>query len=348
MKKALSALLALTLLLSLAACGAAEPKPAVEATAEVTTQATTEATTEATAEATEPTVSEAERLYGLGVEALESGDANAAYEYFEAARAHDETNPSGWLGLAELLIRDYDFEGAESLLTEALEKTGKDPLIAEKLGMLVGMSIQDSDGKLLKMNGYDENGMLLYYHIYTYRGDGKQESVTCYDASGNRTSSVLLEYDDQGRCTVGFSMEGATGAVGRVEYVYDEASNIIEERHYSPGGELKNYIICEYNGQRQRIRRERYEGTQRTEIRYYHYDAEGQLEREDTCDANDVLRSYMIYIRDEAGRITEYQNYGGDGTLSWRMVCTFDQDGDPIREEYFDGEGNLTMVYEYE
>ena len=56
----------------------------------------------------------------------------------------------------------------------------------------------------------------------------------------------------------------------------------------------------------------------------------------------------MIYIRDEAGRITEYQNYGADGTLSWRMVCTFDQDGDPIREEYFDGDGNLTMVYEYE
>lgn len=338
MKKAIAALLTLSLLLTLAACGVSELESATEATEAI----------ETTTEAAETAVSEAERLYGLGMEALESGDVDAAYEHFEAARAYDETSPSGWLGLAELLIRDYDFEGAESLLTEALEKTGKDPLIAEKLGMLVGMSIQDSDGKLLKMNGYDENGMLLYYHIYIYRADGKWESVTCYDASGSQTSSVLLEYDDQGRCTVGFSMEGATGAVARIENVYDEAGNIVEEHHYSPDGELTHSFICEYNGQRQRIRRERYKGTQCTEIRHYHYDAQGQLEREDTCDANGSLRSYMIYIRDEAGRIAEYQNYGGDGTLSWRMVCTFNQDGDPIKEEYFDGDGNLTMVYEYE
>ena len=52
MKKAISILLTLTLLLALAACGAVEPEPAIEATIEVTTQATTEATTEAT----EPTM----------------------------------------------------------------------------------------------------------------------------------------------------------------------------------------------------------------------------------------------------------------------------------------------------
>lgn len=348
MKKALSALLAITLLLTLAACGAAEPEPAVEATTEVTTQATTEATTEATAEATEPTVSEAERLYGLGMEALESGDADAAYEYFEAARAHDETSPSGWLGLAELLIRDYDFEGAESLLTEALEKTGNDPSVAEKLEMLHSDSIEDSSGKVLRLNGFENNGDLRFYQIFTYRLDGMMESVTSYDSAGNQTGHVQLEYDDQGREIVGISMNSGTGQVRRREIDYDDAGNVVEERYYTPEGTLDSKFVNYYNEQDQMIRQDNYEGTVLDGINHYTYNSLGQLERIEYCDAGDVLERYRIYSYNDAGKCVERCTYYHDGTLFQREVITYDENGKTLKQEFFDADGNLTRVYEYE
>jgi len=344
MKKALSALLALTLLLTLAACGAAEPEPTVEATTEVTTQATTEATTEAT----EPTISEAERLYGLGMEALENGDADAAYEHFEAARAHDETNPSGWLGLAEILIRDYDFEGAETLLTEALEKTGNDPSVAEKLEMLHSDSIEDSSGKVLRLNGYGNNGDLRFYQIFTYRLDGMMESATSYDSAGNQTGHVQLEYDDQCREIVGISMNSGTGQVSRIERDHDEAGNVAEERYYTPEGTLDFKFVNYYNEQDQMIRQDNYEGTVLDGINHYTYNSLGQLERIDYCDANDVLDRYRIHSYDDAGRKIEVCMYGADGTLIEREVITYDENGKTLKQEFFDADGNLTRSYEYE
>ena len=344
MNKAMSILLALTLLLTLTACGAAEPEPAVESTAEVTAQATTEATTEAT----EPTISEAERLYGLGMEALESGDANAAYEYFEAARAHDETSPFGWLGLAEILIRDYDFEGAETLLTEALEKTGNDPFIAEKLEMVRGDAISDSSGRVLRMSGIHTALMQRWYIIHEYLPDGKLGSVTSYDEEGNQTGHVQLEYDEQGRETVGVAMNSGTGRVMRREKDYDEAGNVVEERQYTPEGTLDTKFVNYYNEQNQMIRQDVYEGTVLDGINHYTYDPLGQLERTDYCDANDVLDRYRIHSYDDAGRKIEVCMYGADGTLIEREVITYDENGRRLKQETFDADGNLTRVYEYE
>jgi len=342
MKKAISILLALTLLLTLAACGAAEP--AVEATAEVTTQATTETTTEAT----EPTISEAERLYGLGMEALESGDANAAYEYFEAARAHDETRPFGWLGLAELLIRDYDFEGAEILLTEALEKTGNDPLIAEKLEMLHSASVSDSDGRILRANGFDGDGVLQYYIIHAYRVDGKPDSWTCYDAEGSQIGYIQMEYDDLGRATKEaveyFYYDAAPCSLGWVEYVYDEEGNQAETYMYTPDGALDNSTRNTYNEAGLIVCQISYLGTEVDRIQHYTYDPQGRLERVDSCDANDKLENYVLWSYDEAGHCIERCYYYADGMLFRREVLEYDENGILQKIESYDGSGELMEV----
>ena len=150
MKKTVSFLLALTLLLTLAACGAADPEP----TAEIAE------TTENTVETTLSAEADAQSLCSEGIQALEAGDLAAAREAFAAALALDERLVECWLGLSEIAVREYDFEGAEAILTEALEKTGNDPAIAEKLEMLRGESVTDSMGRLLRMNGFDDSGAL--------------------------------------------------------------------------------------------------------------------------------------------------------------------------------------------
>jgi len=39
---------------------------------------------------------------------------------------------------------------------------------------------------------------------------------------------------------------------------------------------------------------------------------------------------------------------GEDGTLSWKMVRIYDEYGEILMESYFDGEGNLYHVDQYE
>jgi len=342
-------LILVALLLTLTACAVAEPEPTAEATEPTeTTEATTEVTTEATTEATEPTVSEAERLYGLGIEALESGDSDAAYEYFEAARAHDETSSFGWLGLAEILIRDYDFEGAETLLTEALEKTGNAPSVAKKLEMLRGESITDSSGRLLRLNGLDEKEGLLFYITYAYLDDGKLGSCTSFDGLGNQTGHVQLEYDDQGREIVDAFFQHGEWIIRRREYDYDALGNITHERQYTPEGTLDKSIISTYNEHNQKIRAEQYNAEGLELIYHYSYNSMGLLERWDTCEKDDSLMLYALYFYDEDGNCVEIQHCEPDGTIFMREVVSYDENGKMLKREYFDGAGNLTQFFDYD
>ena len=338
MKKAMSILLALMLLSSLAACSAAEPETTAEATE--ATENTTEAPLSAEAEA--------QSLCAEGTRALEAGDMSAAREAFTAALALDESIVECWLGQAEICVREYDFEGAEALLTEALEKTGKDPSVAEKLEMLRGEFVTDSNGRLLKMNGFDESGALLGYILYTYRPDDKVETVTSCDPAGVQTGHVLMAYDEQGRVTVGYGMIGEERTVARIEYIRDAAGNEIQRDHYSPEGTLQLSFITEYDSQGQKVRQEIHIGGAMVSYTLYSYAPNGLLEREDRYNGGGRLDTYLTYTYDEAGRETGYRWYYADGSLYQQRVYTRDGDGNILKEEYFDGAGDLTHVYEYE
>ena len=49
-----------------------------------------------------------------------------------------------------------------------------------------------------------------------------------------------------------------------------------------------------------------------------------------------------------AAREIGYRWYYADGSLYQQRVYTRDGDGNILKEEYFDGAGDLTHVYEYE
>ena len=338
MKKTVLFLIVSSLLLTLAACGVAEAEP----TAEVTE------TTENTVETTLSAEADAQSLCSEGTQTLEAGDLAAAREAFAAALALDERLVECWLGLSEIAVREYDFEGAEAILTEALEKTGNDPAIAEKLEMLRGESVTDSMGRLLRMNGFDDSGTLLGYILYTYRPDGKVEAVTSFDPAGVQTGHVLMAYDDQGRVTVGYGMIGDERTVGRIEYIRDEAGNEIRRDNYSPEGALEMSFISEYDSQGQKVRQEIHIGGAMVSYTLYSYAPNGLLEREDRYDGSGRLDTYLTYTYDEAGWEIGYRWYYADGSLYQQRVYTRDGDGNILKEEYFDGAGDLTHVYEYE
>ena len=110
---------------------------------------------------------------------------SAAQADYEAAIALDETLPGGWLGLADVYIRQGDYDKALETLREGLDKTGGDQSIADKLAEMEGGSFTDSSGNVRRMSSYDGAGNLIWYHIYTYDGEGRQASATSFDAAGN-------------------------------------------------------------------------------------------------------------------------------------------------------------------
>ena len=107
-----------------------------------------------------------EGFIGRGDAYALSGDTednlSAAQADYEAAIALDETMPGGWLGLADVYIRRGDYDKAMEILREALEKTGSDPSIADKITEMEGGSFADSAGNVRRMDSYDGSGNLIY------------------------------------------------------------------------------------------------------------------------------------------------------------------------------------------
>ena len=267
---------------------------------------------------------------------------SAALADYEAALALDETLADAWLGLADVYIRQGDYEKAMEILREALEKTGSDQSIADKLSEMESGSFADSAGHVRRMNSYDGAGNLIWYHIYTYDGEGRQASATSFDAAGNQTGHVDRSYTESGEPLVG-CYYAEDGVIGKVTYEYDAAGNAVEMVHYTVEGGIEYIYQSEYDGNGNVIREDQREADG-TLFCYstFTYDGEGREIRSDTFDADGTPIGYKTHTYNAAGDTEEYCDYAADGTLIWRHVYRYDDQGTRLGYDAYDGEGNLS------
>ena len=300
MKKLLCVLFAALMLLSLAACGKnADPW---------------------------------QEQYDLGVRYLSEGNYEEAIIAFTAAIEIDPKRAEAYISAADAYLNIGDFDQAEKILQEGYDTTG-DETIAELIEKYKEGNYHSSDGRVFRRNGYNENGILVWYHMFTHDIEGKEASITSFDVDGNQTGHVDYVYDAQGRRTTanGYYL---TGEVFVIEIEYDSQGNIIRKKRYEPDGTFL----------------ERQENT---------YDAQGRTKTENIYDANDVLLRYDEYEYSEAekrwlhynaaGKLTGYdvftenrqEFYSATGELKGYEVRIYDADGTYLGEERYDGEGNL-------
>ena len=116
-------------------------------------------------------------------------------DYQQALKLNGK-NVDAYLGIADVYIRQGDFDTALAILNDGLEKTGGDELIADKISEIESGNILDSSGSTRRKSSYDNAGNLLWYHDFTYNPNGTTASVTSYDSSGNQTGHVDLVNDD--------------------------------------------------------------------------------------------------------------------------------------------------------
>ena len=264
---------------------------------------------------------------------------SAARADYETALGLDETLPQAWLGLADVYIRQGDYDKALQVLKEALEKTGSDPAISDKLAELESGSFTDSSGNVRRTNGYDGSGTLIWYHIFDYDAQGQQSAVTSYNAAGTQTGRVDLKYDSQGRILVNYFYY-STGEVGIMEYerdsqgnvtstkqhfkdgiseirfTYDQSGNTIREDRYEPDGTLSSSLQCEYDGEGNRVKESEYgPDGQLKSILSSTYNAQGKRQNATCYDAQNQLLWRTEYRYDDQGNYLGYDHYDSQGNL---------------------------------
>lgn len=265
----------------------------------------------------------------------------AALADYEEAIALDETLTDAWLGLADVYIRQGDYDKALEVLREALEKTGNDQSIAEKLEEMESGSFSDSAGHVRRMNSYDGDGNLIWYHTYTYNEQGQEASVTSFDGSGNQTGHVDKAYTEDGASLVEYWFVADTGEIAKTVYEYDDAGNAVKEFHYSLNGEIRSIHQKEFDGNGNMIREEicTPEGDVQS-YSTYTYDGAGREIRMDSFNAYDgTLNSYMTWEYWDNGH--QCCSYNADGTMWSRNVTRYDDEGNYLGYDEYDGAGNL-------
>lgn len=209
---------------------------------------------------------------------LESGETeeklNAALKAYQSALEIEENNHEAILGIADIYIRQGDFEGALAFLKEyTAEET--DEAIQEKVAELETGNVNDLSGKIRKATGDGKNGNAPYVHLYDYDGQGRLCRVTWYDGDGNERDHVDVTYDEQGKILTRADMVLSSSLAGSLihsEFVYDDQGRNITVKRTLPGQWSE-------------------------EIRYY-YDEEGHITAWETysnerLELTDVLRILM-------------------------------------------------------
>ena len=266
---------------------------------------------------------------------------SAALADYEAALALDETLADAWLGLADVYIRQGDYDKALEILREALEKTGNDQSIADKLAEMESGSFTDSSGNVRRMNSYDSDGNLIWYHTYTYGVQEKLALVASYDTFGNETSHVELSYDEEGRYLIYYGYDPDYGTLCSVEYRYDEDGNEIEAFWYDYTGEKTNYYLSFYDEQGEKIRSESY-GPNGEKWGYYTYEYDGgNVVRENHYSSDGELYEYILFEYDSDNHQIQYSFYSANGSPGTHHINYYDDAGNYLGYDEYDGEGNL-------
>lgn len=369
-KQAVSLVLALCLLFALAACGEGE-KPAQSDSPAATWQDQydlglrylsegnyQEAILAFTA-AIEIDPKQADLYIGRAQAYVLSGETAenlaAAQADFDLVIQMDATKADAWLGLADVYIRMGNIDKALEVLTEGLSKTGNDSAIADKIAEMESGTVTDSVGNLRRKSSYDGSGSLLWYQTFTYTAGGEQATAASYDAAGNQTGYVELEYDANGNQTVGFFYRNADGELGKIEFEYDAAGNNTKAVWFMSDGQGREWpetYLYTYDDNGNCVKEEYYSAEGVLDfITHYEYNAAGHILQSNIFTADGTLYSYDLYEYDaeeNLSAISSYFDFDGEMTMEHRIVYLYNEQGEEVGMEEYDGAGNLIQSTMFE
>lgn len=243
---------------------------------------------------------------------------------YEKAMELDETEAGVYLGLADLEIRQGEYDAAMDILEDGLEKASDNTEIKDKIAEMESGEITDSQHRTRRYSSY-RDGSLVWYHDYFYDEQGRRVRIVAYDASGVQTGEGEILYNEAGKQTQTWGWATDTGKLSRNTWEYDENGYQVSGVSYKENGEIYD-------------------------SRIYEYDAAGHVTRSNHYDADGNLDAYYVYEYDENGYRIRQSRYLADGTLNSYHTYENDANGRRIRDDSYRGNGELReyTVYEYD
>lgn len=232
-----------------------------------------------------------EAYMGRGDAYFSSGESEeslaAAQADYKTVIELDESYAQGYLSLADAYMQQGALDAAVELLQTALEKTGQDQAIADKLGEIEASATDDQKEQETPSDSEIDYG----YSECTYDELGRPIREDYYNAE-----NVLYLYNIM---------------------IYDEQGRLIRRESYNPDGVLQTYAICTYDDS-ENSQREDYFNADGTSSGFnvYFYDEYAHLLRQDFYNGDGILTDYDIHTYDEQGNWLGFKHYNADGTLN--------------------------------
>lgn len=257
---------------------------------------------------------------------------------YEKALELDAANAGGYLGLADLEIRQGEYDAAMETLENALEETGDSTEIKEKIAEMESGEIKDSQQRMRRYSLY-RDGELAWYHDYFYDEQGRRIKITAYDASEKQLGTGEEKYDEEGRKIQAYGWETQTGKLMKETYEFDENGNRVRKKVYDTEGMFIYYCENEYDEKGLLVKSSQYEVGGYLDVYYtYEYDKNGNQIRKNHYSEDGTLISYHLYEYDEKGYCVRDRSYRGTGELRWDITYEYDEEGNRISEQRVIGE----------
>ena len=202
----------------------------------------------------------------------------AALADYEAVLSIDAANAEAYLGLADVYIRMGEYDKAEDVLREGLEKTSGDKSIADKLAMIESGSITDSSGNVRRETTYREDGSLDSIFEYEYNEQGYESgwTVLCYEEGSLKESYyAVVELGEDGYPAKNMYYDQDGTPSGTYDLMtFNELGQEVERIKYYSDDSYTRYLYY-YNDSGQRTRHEAYRDGELTSYWEYQYAEDG-------------------------------------------------------------------------
>lgn len=262
----------------------------------------------------------------------------AALADYEKAKELGYTAANLWLGMADVYIRQGDYDKALDILQQGLKAVGDNPEIHAKIAELENWHITDSDGVVrtrvrhLYVSQFD--GETGWFHIVRYDAQGREMQVylTHEMAMGEIVNGMKVDilYDEQGRRVQTYDFYPSFGELIKVTNTYNEQGLLVQQERTMNENPVFNYrYLYEYDDQGREISREI-------------QDSKGEWYWRSTCEWDGMT---MIE-----------QKVNADGGGPWTVQSTYDENGrllkvvefDTVTEYQYDAMGNQIRQTTYD
>ena len=276
----------------------------------------------------------------------------AAQADYEKALELDDTNAEAYLGLADVYIRQGEYDKAQELLRQALDRTGGDERIADKLAELENGDVTDSQGRIRRTMHYNGSGALIGWFSYTYNDHDEGlnvRTVTAYDAAGNQVDYGENTWDQNGdvlrETYYGEYIGEDTVWLQRIDSEYtdnEDGSSVEEQVYYDKDGSVLEHGRNYYDSEHRCIRIETYDlDGSLLSYNTFEYNESGRKARHNQYMADGTLVGYTTIEYGENGKETRVNSYDENGQLRWYTLKNYDADGNYLGDESYDANGVL-------